>query len=116
MLPIAVYAELLLFMEVVMMSFFLIYTVRTSDYIPLLSVVTLLAAVVGTQILVDPKIRLHRNLLLLAPVAWLVFYAVDMIEFQALIRSLKRFVTRKELQWQKWLRVGVLDNTCLGGF
>ncbi|HSR87528.1 MAG TPA: hypothetical protein VLL07_01130, partial [Pontiella sp.] len=70
--------------------------------------------VVGIQVVTDPKARFHRNLLWIAPVAWLVFYAVDIVEFQALIRSLRRLATGKELKWQKWVRVGVLDNAGLG--
>lgn len=113
-LPIAVYAEILLLMEAVMLSLFFVYTFRTNDYKPLILVIALLTAVVGIQILVDPKVRHHRNLLLLAPTAWLIFYTVDMIEFQALIRSIKRLTTRKGLQWQKWVRIG-LNNAGFSG-
>ncbi len=114
-LPIAVYAELLLLAEAVMLGAFFLYTIATSDYMPLVFVIGLLTAVVSIQILVDPKQRFHRNLLLLAPTAWLLFYAVDMVEFQALVRSLKRLAMRKELKWQKWVRVGVGANACIGG-
>ncbi|MEN7973234.1 MAG: glycosyltransferase family 2 protein [Verrucomicrobiota bacterium] len=112
LLPIAIYAEMLLLIEIATLSVFFVYTVLSSDYLPLVLVVVLLSAVVGIQVLIDPKRHLHRNLLLLAPVAWLVFYAMDMIEFQALVRSLKRLVTRQDLKWQKWVRVGVLDDAC----
>ncbi len=112
-LPIAVYAELLLLTEAVMLLAFFAYTFITRDYMPLVFVIGLLTAVVGTQILVDPKLRFHRNLFLLAPVAWLLFYAVDMVEFQALIRSLKRLATREELKWQKWARVGLATEPCI---
>ena len=113
-LPIAVYAELLLLTEVVMLGVFFAYTIITSDYMPLAFVITLLTAVVGIQIVTDPKVRFHRNLLWIAPAAWLLFYAVDMVEFQALVRSLRRLASGKELKWQKWVRIGVLDNACLG--
>jgi len=113
-LPIAVYAEILLLAEAVMLGAFFLYTIMTNDYMPLVFVIGLLTAVVGTQILIDPKMRFHRNLLLLAPAAWLLFYAVDMVEFQALVRSLKRLATREELKWQKWVRVGIIDDACIG--
>jgi biofilm PGA synthesis N-glycosyltransferase PgaC len=112
LLPMAVYAELLLLLEVVMLSTFLIYTVQTSHYMPLVAVIALLTTVVSTQVLLDPKRRFHGNLLLLAPVAWLLFYVIDLIECHALIRSLKRLAKREDLQWQKWVRVGVLDEVC----
>ncbi len=110
LLPLAVYAEFLLLTEVLMLSTFFIYTVYTSSYLPLVLVIALLSAVVGIQVLVDSKMRFHRNLVLLAPVAWLVFYAMDMVEFQALVRSLRRLALRKELHWQKWARVGVFND------
>jgi cellulose synthase/poly-beta-1,6-N-acetylglucosamine synthase-like glycosyltransferase len=113
-LPIAVYAELLLLTEVLMLGAFFAYTVITSDYMPLAFIITLLTAVVGIQVVSDPKARFHRNLLWIAPAAWVIFYAVDMVEFQALIRSLRRLAIGKELKWQKWVRVGVLDNAGLG--
>ena len=115
LLPLAVYAEFLLLTEAVMLSTFVIYTVFTCDYLPLVLVITLLSAVIGIQILTDSKMRFHRNLIFFVPVAWLVFYAMDMIEFQALIRSLRRLVTRRELKWQKWVRVGGLEDIVVDG-
>ncbi len=113
LLPLAVYAEMLLLAETVILSVFFVYTVGTSDYVPLAILVVLLTSVIGMQILLDSKRRFHRNLVLIAPVAWLVFYAMDMIELQALIRSIKRLITRKELKWQRWVRVGVVNEACI---
>ncbi|MEN8255510.1 MAG: glycosyltransferase family 2 protein [Verrucomicrobiota bacterium] len=115
LLPLAVYAEILLLAEVLMLSTFFIYTVCTSDYLPLVLVIALLSAVIGIQVLADSKMRFHRNLVLFAPVAWLVFYAMDMVEFQALVRSLRRLATRKELQWQKWARAGIPNDALVDG-
>jgi biofilm PGA synthesis N-glycosyltransferase PgaC len=113
LLPMAVYAEFLLMIEAFMLAAFFIYTVLTSDYLPLVFVVTMLATVFCVQVLADSKRRFHRNLVLLAPVTWLVFYAVDMIEVQALFRSLKRLVNRQELKWQSWVRMGIPNNECI---
>jgi cellulose synthase/poly-beta-1,6-N-acetylglucosamine synthase-like glycosyltransferase len=110
LLPMAVYAEFLLLLEPFMLASFFMYTVLTSDYMPLAFVVAMLATVFSLQVLADSKHRFHSKLILLAPVVWLVFYAVDMIEVQALFRSLKRLATRKELKWQRWVRVGIQNN------
>jgi hypothetical protein len=110
LLPMAVYAEFLLLLEPFMLASFFMYTVLTSDYMPLAFVVAMLATVFSLQVLADSKHRFHSKLILLAPVVWLVFYAVDMIEVQALLRSLKRLATRKELKWQRWVRVGIQNN------
>jgi cellulose synthase/poly-beta-1,6-N-acetylglucosamine synthase-like glycosyltransferase len=109
LLPLAVYAELLLLLEAALLTMFFAYTVLTNDYWPLVFVIGLLSSVIGIQILLDSRRRFHSNLFLLAPVAWLVFYAMDMVELQALVRSLKRLILRRELKWQKWVRVGVED-------
>ncbi|CAA6679753.1 MULTISPECIES: glycosyltransferase family 2 protein [unclassified Lentimonas] len=111
-LPVAVYSELMLLLETFMLSAFVVYTVHTNDYMPLAFVTLLMTFIISVQVLVDSKARFHSNLLLLAPVALPICYAMDLIELQALIRSLKRFVLRKELKWQKWVRVGVLEDVC----
>lgn len=110
-LPIALFAELLLFFEGLLLAIFFTYTFYTNDFVPLAFVIVLLSGVIWIQILSDPNMRHHRNLLLVAPVAWLLFYFMDIVEYQALVRSLKRLITRKELVWQKWQRVGVFEDT-----
>ncbi len=111
LLPTALYAEMLLLAEVLLLSVFMVYTVCTSDYVPLAFVIGFLSIVVSCQILADSKRPFHRNLFWLAPVAWVVFYAVDWVEFQALVRSIGRLARGQELRWQKWVRVGVLSET-----
>ncbi len=111
LLPLAVYAETLLLAEVILLPAFFIYTIASSSYVPLAIVIGFLSVVVGIQVLVDPRRRFHWNLFLLIPSAWLVFYAMDLIEFQALIRSVKHLILRRDLKWQKWTRVGVLKDT-----
>jgi len=111
LLPAALYAELALLFEGLLLTVFFAYTIYFNDYLPLLLVISFLALVVTTQIALDVSARSHANLLLLAPVAWLVFYVIDIIEFQALYRSLKRFIKREELQWQRWVRVGLINQT-----
>ena len=111
-LPVAVYGEVLLLAETFMLTAFLVYSVHTSDYTPIAITILALTAISYLQVLIDPKSRFHRNLLPLAPIAWLVYYAIDLVELQTLIRCLKRFVKREDLKWQKWVRVGVLDEVC----
>ncbi|MEZ4104076.1 MAG: glycosyltransferase family 2 protein [Candidatus Paceibacterota bacterium] len=106
-LPIALFAEVLLFFEILLLIIFYSYTFYTNDFIPLAFVITLLTTVIIIQIISDPKTRYHRNLLLLGPIAWLLFYFIDLVEYQALIRSIKRFVSKSGLQWQKWNRSGI---------
>jgi poly-beta-1,6-N-acetyl-D-glucosamine synthase len=109
-LPIAFFAEALLFFEVLLLSVFFIYTIHTNDYVPLAIVIAIITAVVSIQILTDMKRVYHSNLLALAPVAWIMFYFIDAVEYQALLRSLSRFAMKQELRWQRWNRVGVFGQ------
>ena len=110
LLPVAVYAELALLFEAVLLTIFYGYTIYTSDYLPLAILIVFISSVIALQIAFDPMSRFHRNLLVLAPVAWIVFYIIDVVEFQALCRSLKRLFKREQLTWQKWVRVGLLSD------
>ncbi|MDO8648223.1 MAG: glycosyltransferase family 2 protein [Candidatus Peregrinibacteria bacterium] len=114
-LPIALFAEFLLFFEGALLTIFYTYTVFTNDYLPLLIVILLLTAIVCFQILLDTNTRYHTNLLLLAPGAWILFYLIDIVEYQALIRSLWYLMRREHPIWQRWVRVGVFGQAVKGG-
>lgn len=111
LLPLAVYAELALLLEGLSLTAFYAYTIYTNHYMPLVFVISFMTLVICLQVIFDSKARFHSNLIILAPVAWLLFYFIDLVEFQALYRSLKRLVNREQLQWQKWVRVGLLSRS-----
>ncbi len=110
-LPVAIYAELALFLEALLLSVFYGYTIYTGDYLPLAFMICFVSTVITLQILFDPKMKFHSNLLLLAPVAWLMLYVIDLVEFQALCRSMHRLIKREELEWQTWARVGIISQS-----
>lgn len=100
LLPLVAYAELLLLFEFVILAVYLIYTIATNDYIHMAWVICLLCMVVYGQILFDRKRRDHRNLILLAPVAWLFFIGMELVEMQAMFRCIKRLATDQEPEWR----------------
>ncbi|MGB0495944.1 MAG: glycosyltransferase [Kangiellaceae bacterium] len=110
-LPIALYVELLLLLEPIILTLFYAYTFYTNDFAPLLFMIAFTSSIILLQILFDPKLRFHLNLVILAPIAWLLFYAVDLVEFQALCRSGIRFIKKENLKWQTWARVGIISQT-----
>lgn len=116
LLPLALYAEAILLFELPLLVTFYGYTFWSADYLPLVLMMLLTSMVVLTQFISDPNPRYHRNLLPLVPVAWVVFYLIDMVELQALIRCIKRYFRQEEPQWQRWVRVGVKtpDNLLQG--
>ncbi|WP_251357917.1 glycosyltransferase family 2 protein [Kangiella sp. TOML190] len=110
-LPLAVYSEILLLLQGLLLTFFFAYTFISSDYLPLAIMILFSTVMVTGQILTDSKKDFHSNLLGLAPIAWLLLYAIDFVEFQALVRSLKRLFKRESLKWQKWSRIGIGQQT-----
>ena len=109
-MPVALYAELLLLVEPVLLSAFLGYTLLTFDFAPLATFVALLALVIAVQVASDVRRREHLRLLAFAPVAWLLFYWLDAVEYQALTRSIGRLVTGRAVEWQRWRRDGVFGR------
>lgn len=106
-LPIAVYAEFILLIEIFVLAIFFTYTLVCNDYLPLMILITLMTTIIMLKICFDSKKHFHKNLFVIAPVAWLLFLTVDIVEFQALYRSLKRLYKKENLQWQKWVRIGL---------
>ncbi len=110
-LPIAVYADISLLLEAFLLAAFYGYAIYTNDYLPLACVIVFVSTMICLQIACDSKARFHRNILCLAPVAWVLFYVIDAVEVQALYRSLKRLIKRQSIEWQSWSRVGLLHNS-----
>ena len=110
-LPIAIYVELMLLLEPIILTLFYAYTFYTFDFAPLIFMISFTASIILLQILFDPKLLFHLNLIPLAPVAWVLFYAVDLVEFQSLCRSMVRFVKKENLKWQTWARVGIISKS-----
>ncbi|NVJ66233.1 MAG: glycosyltransferase family 2 protein [Gammaproteobacteria bacterium] len=106
-LPLSLYAELILLFQVALVTLFFSYSFISGDYLPMLIMMAISTSMVTLQIRLDSKKEFHNNLLPLIPIAWLLLYAIDFVELQALTRSIKRIVKRQTLEWQKWSRVGL---------
>ncbi|TLU65131.1 glycosyltransferase family 2 protein [Thalassotalea litorea] len=106
-LPIAIYGEFILLCELLLVTLFLGYSFYSGNYAPLVLLIALMTTMTYIQLLCDHKPKHHLNLWLFAPIAWILFYLVDIIEFQALFRSLKRLILGRTLQWQRWVREGI---------
>ena len=108
LLPVTLYAEVLLIFEPVLLAFFLLYLAFINMW-TFLWVVTLLNGLALLEILVDRQRAFHRNLLPWIPFVWLADMMIELVEWTALIRSVWRLVVRpqKGLTRQKWKRVGI---------
>jgi len=103
-LPIALFAEILLFFEIFLLILFFVYTFYTNDYKPLIFFISLLTIIIWFQILFDYHKKYQKNLIFIAPIAWILFYIMEFVEYQALIRSISKLIKRQDPVWQKWVR------------
>lgn len=106
-LPVALFAEFLLLFEVLLLPTFYIYTIVTKDFLPLILAVIFLMLIIMMQIVTEYTRKENRSILKFAPVAWIIFYFVDFVEYVALIKSLNKIFRKKKVEWQKWERKGV---------
>lgn len=108
-LPLAVFSEMLLFFEVIMLTALYYYLFTSGNFASLITSIMISAIVLAVQVLSDTKNRKGYYLLLWAPVVWLLFYFIDFIEFNALMRSIWALIRKKKVTWQRWKRVGVYN-------
>jgi cellulose synthase/poly-beta-1,6-N-acetylglucosamine synthase-like glycosyltransferase len=109
-LPVAVLAEVCLLLEPLLIAAFFGFSIVTGDYMPLVATITSMTILTLVQISCDSKAKFHRNVIVLAPIAWLLSYIIDAVEYRALCLSIKKLVKRQKLEWQVWTRVGIADS------
>lgn len=107
-LPAALLSEFLLLLQPLALAMLWGYTLLTSDFLPVLVYMGIVALLVTWQVFTDSRRRESLGLLLVAPIASLVFHLVDAVEFQAAVRSGWRLLTGQGVRWQRWQRRGVL--------
>ena len=110
LLPAALWSEVLLLFQPVLLGVLWTYTALTSDYWPILLYAAAVAVLVHWQVLTDPRRTEYAKVLAIAPIAWFVLHVVDAIEFQALVRSIHRLVTGRGVTWQRWQRQGAFAH------
>lgn len=108
-LPIALFAEILLLLEPIFLALFYTYAFFTGNISNLIISIFIFAALVSVQIMIEEKKYRKYYLILWSPVAWLLFYLLDFVEYNALIRSLWSIITKRKIEWQKWQRVGLSE-------
>ncbi|ACV28050.1 glycosyl transferase family 2 [Kangiella koreensis DSM 16069] len=110
-LPLAVYAEIMLLNVGLFLSLFYCYVIASQDFALLASVILVSSSLVALQIKLDSKSSYHKNLLPFIPVAWLLLYVIEFIELVALTMSLQKLYNRESVKWQKWNRIGLQQQT-----
>lgn len=107
MLPLAVFAELQLLLEFWFLSYLYLFSFLTNDYSSFISGVIVVSSMFFVQMVFDEKKTRKWSFALLAPIAWLLFYLMTYVETNALIQSIWGVFRKKEVEWQRWKRVGI---------
>ncbi len=108
--PLALFGDMQLFFEVFFLVFLYVYSFLTHDFSSFVSGIIIVSSMFFVQILDDTttKRKDSVSLYFLAPIGWLLFYITTVIEYRALVKAIWGMVTRQELAWQKWKRVGFI--------
>jgi cellulose synthase/poly-beta-1,6-N-acetylglucosamine synthase-like glycosyltransferase len=111
-LPFALFGDVQLFFEILFLGFLYFYSVLTHDFSSFLSGIVVVSSMFFVQIFEERSAR-KFTFLLLAPIGWLLFYVTTVVEYRALIKSIKGLVTRQDITWQRWQRTGCFDAPAL---
>ncbi len=109
-LPLAVFGDIQLFLELFFLIFVYIYSYLTSDFSSFISGITVVSSMFSVQILFDVSEKRRKRLFLLAPIGWLLLYGSTLVEFRALIKTLWSYFRKEEVVWQSWNRKGVFSQ------
>lgn len=112
-MPLAIFGELQLFMELWFVLFLYVYSYLTSDFSSFISGILVVGSMFMVQVFFNQQEQVGLlekiSFCLLSPIAWMLFYLSTFVEFNALIKSIWSYLTKREVQWQKWERKGVFD-------
>ncbi len=106
-LPFAVLGDAELLFEIPFILFLYVTALITHDYSPFIAALLIVTLVFYLQgFTLDSKFN-QKNVYLLAPIGWLMFYSITLIELIALLRSLWSISRNRQIQWQSWKRTGI---------
>jgi len=109
-LPLALFGELQLGLELFFLAFLYVFSFLTHDYSSFISGIIVVSSMFFIQVAFDGKVRHKLRFFLLAPIGWLLFYVSTFVEFNALIKALWGYYRKNEIKWQKWERNGVFTD------
>ncbi|GCE05850.1 glycosyltransferase [Dictyobacter aurantiacus] len=108
-LPLALFGELQLGFEPFFILVLFLFSLVARDFSAFLSGVLVVSVMFFIQLFDDRHTR-KLSYLLLSPIGWLLFYVTTFVEFCALLQAVWGMIRKRELRWQKWQRVGVIDK------
>jgi biofilm PGA synthesis N-glycosyltransferase PgaC len=109
-LPFAALGDAELLFEIPFIIFLYVTSFYTHDYSAFLSALLVVTFVFIVQIFTPDKKYNTSNGYALAPIGWLMFYLVTIIELNAFIKSLHSMYRKKPIVWQSWKRTGLVEK------
>lgn len=109
-LPLAIFGEIQLSLELFFLTFLYVFSYLTNDYSSFISGIVVVSSMFIIQIAFDAHKEKRVKFMLLAPIGWLLFYVSTFVEFSALLRALWGYARGSELKWQQWKRKGVFSE------
>jgi len=110
LLPLALFAEVQLFLEFWFLSYLYVISFLTNDYTSFISGIVVVSSMFVVQMVFDEKKTRTLSFLFLAPIAWLLFYVMTYVETRALVQSVWGFIRKQEVVWQRWQRAGISES------
>ncbi|MEK7093996.1 MAG: glycosyltransferase [Patescibacteria group bacterium] len=109
MLPLAIFGEVQLFLEIQFLAFLYVYSYLTNDFSSFISGILVVSTMFFVQMFFDDNSTKNARFYVLAPIGWLLFYVSTLVEYNALIKSVGGAVRGHKPVWQKWDRKGLPD-------
>lgn len=106
-LPLAILGDAELLFEIPFITFLYVTAYITRDYAPFIAALLIITLVFYVQVFASDSKFNQKKTYLLAPIGWLLFYAVTFIELLALLRSLWSIFRHRQVTWQSWTRSGI---------
>ncbi len=106
-IPLGYFTNFQLLIEPFFVLFIYIYSYIKQDFLIFLSWIFAEFVMISLIIILDRKNQPLR-ILFLTPIVWLLFYLTTLIEFKAFLSTLTHWIRKKDAQWQKWNRKGIV--------
>lgn len=105
-LPFTIFGDTQIILEIPFIIFLLTIAIYTHNFTPFIATLSIITIVFCIQSLSEKK-KGPVNPYFLAPIAWLMFYLITIIEINALYSSLRDLFAKRDAVWQKWERKGI---------
>ncbi|MDQ3089684.1 MAG: glycosyltransferase [bacterium] len=106
-LPFVVLGDTQLLLEIPFLVVLYIYSYAAQDFSPFIASLFLVILVFIIQIFVSDRKFNKTKVFPFAPIAWLMFYTITLIELNALFKSVWSLYKKREIKWQSWDRKGI---------